>query len=121
MGRELSLIQMGEVLIVSIPSERCEQSLAGISERVLRVIDRHLPRGVIFDLSGVASLDAFGIGLLSDLVASCRFMGSSVSMVGVRPAAALACADLGVALSGAHIARTLDDALADLEGRCRSR
>ena len=116
MDSDVSLLDLGGVLIVSIPPEVHDQLMLVLRERVLQRVARGAPRGIVLDLGGVGQLDAFSAGALADLASMCGVLGCPAVVVGMRAAVANSLVRIGMTLPDLRAARTLASAIDQIDG-----
>jgi rsbT antagonist protein RsbS len=110
-GNDIYVIKARDVLIVTMPPDPEDSTVTALQERVLGAMDRHLPRGVILDLSLVETLDSFFARTVSDTAEMVTLMGGRTIVVGMQPAVAVTATQMGLTLNNIETALTVDQAL----------
>jgi rsbT antagonist protein RsbS len=87
-----------------------------MQEHVLEAMERHQPRGLVVDISGVDTVDSFFARTLSETAKMVALMGGQTVIAGMRPSVAITTTQLGLTLGNAHTALDVDQA-ADLLDR----
>ncbi len=57
-GLSISVIRVRDILMVTIPADPNDSTIAALQESVLGGIERHAARGLILDISLVDTLDS---------------------------------------------------------------
>ena len=110
-GNDISVIKVRDVLIVTMPADKDDSTVTDLQERVLQAMERHLPKGVILDISSVETLDSFFARTLSETAEMVMLMGGGTVVVGMRPAVAVTSTQMGLTLGKIATAVTVDLAL----------
>jgi len=110
-GNDISVIKVRDVLIVTMPPDPDDSTVTALQEKVLGAMERHLPKGVILDISAVETLDSFFARTISETAQMVTLMGGRTIVVGMRPAVAVTCTQMGLSLGGIETALTVDRAL----------
>ena len=72
-------------LVINLTEERDHHSTEKIRRRADYEIQRHIPRKVIFNFSGVTFMDSAGIGMVIGRYKLITMLGGAVSMINVKP------------------------------------
>jgi anti-anti-sigma regulatory factor len=99
-------------LVVPLPAEVHEGTLAEILEEVLRRVEQERVTAVIVELSAVAVMDRAIFRALRDAVQTLRLLGAATVLAGFQPGVVAALVDLDLDLDDLHTARTVEQALA---------
>jgi rsbT antagonist protein RsbS len=78
------------------------------------VLEHGAARGVLLDLSTVATVDSFLARLIGAIAAASRLLGAETVVVGLQPAVALTLVELGLTLPGIRTALNAEKGLAIL-------
>jgi rsbT antagonist protein RsbS len=112
MGAEtLSVIKIKEILVVTLPSDPDDSTIAALQEKVLEAMERHQAKGVVLDVSAVETLDSFFARTVTETAQMIGIMGGRTIVVGMRPAVAITTTQIGLALGSIETALTVDRAL----------
>jgi len=112
MGPEtLSVIKIKEILVVTLPSDPDDSTVAALQEKVLAEMERHQAKGVVLDVSAVETLDSFFARTVTETAQMIGVMGGRTIVVGMRPAVAITTTQIGLALGSIETALTVDRAL----------
>jgi rsbT antagonist protein RsbS len=101
-----------EVVVASIQVDLDEEVLARFRQDLLRCIHETNSPGVIFDLSGLDTLDSQEFSALRDIIKMCSIMGAESVLVGIRPGVVSALIEAGADVDGLLAATHLDAAYA---------
>src|SRR5690348_8382308 len=110
-ARSLSVVKIREILIVTLPSDPDDSTVAALQEKVLMSMERHQAKGVVLDLSAVETLDSFFARTVAETAQMIGIMGGRTIVVGMRPAVAITTTQIGLALGSVETALTVDRAL----------
>jgi rsbT antagonist protein RsbS len=110
-ARSLSVVKIREILIVTLPSDPDDSTVAALQEKVLMSMERHQAKGVVLDLSAVETLDSFFARTVAETAQMIGIMGGRTIVVGMRPAVAITTTQIGLALGSIETALTVDRAL----------
>ena len=94
-GSEISVIKVRDVLIVTMPPDPDDSTVTSLQENVLGAMERHLPKGVILDISSVETLDSFFARTISETAQMVLLMGGRTIVVGMRPTVAVTATQMG--------------------------
>jgi rsbT antagonist protein RsbS len=102
------ILEIGDVLLVSIQIDLQDQSVVVLQEDLAERISVTGARGVIIDISGVEIVDSF-IGRMFTTIASIsRLFDADTVVVGMRPAVAITLVELGMTLGDVRTALNLE-------------
>jgi len=113
----ISVIKVKDTLLVTMPPDPDDSTIAALQERVLDSMDRHLAKGLILDISEVETLDSFFARTVTETAQMVMLMGGRTIIVGMRPAVAMTATQMGLKLGKIETALTVDRALDAIEGR----
>ena len=104
-----------DVVVASIQVDLDDDVLARLREELLRRIHETGSRAVIFDLSGLETLDSDEFAALRRIIATSTIMGAESVLVGLRPGVVSALIEAGADVDGMRAALNLDAAFALLQ------
>ena len=107
----ISVIKVRDVLMVTIPPDPDDTSMAALQEKVLQAMERCRASGVILDISAVETLDSYFARVLSETVQMVILMGGKTVIAGMQPSVAITTTQLGLTLGDAVTALNVDRAL----------
>ena len=120
MGTEsISVIKIRDVLLVTMPADPDDATVAALQERTLEAMDQHDVRGLVLDLSKVEILDSYFARTVAETAQMVGLMGGETIIAGMSPAVAITATELGVTLGKTRTALTIERAL-DMAGQPRN-
>ncbi|MEW6750094.1 MAG: STAS domain-containing protein [Candidatus Latescibacterota bacterium] len=116
-GERISVVRVRDTLLVSVPSDPDDGTVAALQDEVLRAMERHEARGVVMDISTVETLDSFFARTIAETADMISLMGGRTVIAGMRPSVAITITQLGLTLGRPQTALDVDRALDLLEER----
>lgn len=117
MNNELiSVIKVRNVLLVSMPADPDDSTVAALQERTLEAMSQHNVQGLVLDLSKVEILDSYFARTVSETAQMVGLMGGETIIAGMRPAVAITATELGITLGRTRTVMNVEQAL-ELAGR----
>jgi rsbT antagonist protein RsbS len=107
----ISVIKVRNVLLVTMPADPDDSTVAALQERTLEAMSQHDVRGLILDLSKVEILDSYFARTVAETAQMVGLMGGETIIAGMRPSVAITATELGVTLGKTRTAMTVDRAL----------
>ena len=107
----ISVIKVRDVLMVTMPADPDDSTVAALQEKVLSAMERHEAKGVVLDISSVDTFDSFFARTVSETAQMVTLMGGRTIVVGMRPAVAVTATQIGLTLGNIETALNLDRAL----------
>jgi len=107
----ISVVRVRDTLMVTLPADPDDVTVATLQEEVLRAMERYRPRGLVLDISGVETLDSFFVRTVTETSHMVGLMGGRTVIAGMRPSVAITATQLGLTLHGTLTALTVDRAL----------
>ena len=112
MSDAISVIKLRDILMVTMPSDPDDSTVAALQEKVLNSMERYAQtRGLILDISAVDTLDSFFARTVSETAQMVMLMGGRTIIVGMRPAVAMTTTQTGIKLGTIETALSVDRAL----------
>ena len=111
-AESISVIKMGNVLLLTVPSDPDDETVSALQERVLEAMVRYEAKGLVLDISTVETLDSFFARTVAETVQMVGLMGGCTVLSGMRASVALTSTQLGLKLGQALTALDVDRALA---------
>ena len=112
----ISVIRVRNVLLVTMPSDPDDSTIAALQERTLDAMSAEHVRGLVLDLSKVEILDSYFARTVAETAQMVGLMGGETIIAGMRPSVAITATELGVTLGRTRTVMTVDRAL-DLAGQ----
>ena len=107
----ISVIKVRDVLMVTMPPDPDDSTVAALQENVLNAIERYSAKGLILDISSVETLDSFFARTVSETAQMVKLMGGRTIIVGMQPAVAVTATQMGLTLSNIETTLNVDLAL----------
>ena len=107
----VSVVKIRQILLVSMPSDPDDSTVAALQENVLAAMERFGAKGLIFDISSVETLDSYFARVISETAQMITLMGGRTIIVGMQPAVAVTATQMGLTLNDIETALTVDRAL----------
>lgn len=112
----ISVVKIRNVLLVTMPADPDDSTVAALQDRTLDAMDKHNVRGLVLDLSKVEILDSYFARTVSETAQMVGLMGGDTIIAGMRPSVAITATELGVTLGRTRTVMNVDHAL-ELAGR----
>ena len=113
----ISVIKMGNVLMLTVPPDPDDETVSALQDRVLEAMVRYEAKGLVLDISTVETLDSFFARTVAETVQMVSLMGGRTVLSGMRACVALTATQLGLKLGDAFTALDVDRALTLLAGK----
>lgn len=110
-AESVSVIKVRDVLLVTMPADPDDSTVASLQEKTLEAMDQHDVKGLILDLSRVEILDSYFARTVAETAQMVGLMGGETIIAGMRPAVAITATELGVTLGKTRTALNVDRAL----------
>ena len=108
----ISVIKVGAVLLVTMPSDPDDATVSALQDRALNAMEQHNVRGLILDRSKVEILDSYFARTVAETAQMVSLMGGETIIAGMRPAVAITATELGVTLGKTRTVLNVERALA---------
>src|SRR5215475_6094000 len=116
----ISIIKVRKVLLVSMPADPDDSTVAALQERTLDAMSKEDVRGLVLDLSKVEILDSYFARTVAETAQMVGLMGGETIIAGMRPSVAITATELGVTLGRTRTVMNVERAL-DLAGQSERR
>jgi rsbT antagonist protein RsbS len=120
-GRSISVLKVRSVLLVAMPTDPDDGTVAALQEEVLQAMERYRPTGLLLDISTVETLDSFFARTVAETSQMVALMGGRTVIAGMRPSVAITATQLGLTLGATMTALSVDRALDMLSNPPRRR
>jgi rsbT antagonist protein RsbS len=107
----ISVIKVRDILMVTMPPDPDDSTVAALQEKVLEAMERHAGKGLILDISSVETLDSFFARTVSETAQMVTLMGGRTIIAGMQPAVAVTATQMGLTLNNIETALSVDRAL----------
>jgi rsbT antagonist protein RsbS len=112
----IAVMRVRNVLMVTVPQDAGDETIAALQERVLQSMDREKTKGLVVDISTVETLDSYFARTVVETARMVSLMGGRTVVAGMRPSVAITATQLGLKLGDAATALNVDSALTMLDG-----
>lgn len=112
---EVTILKMGENIIVPIQVELHDRAAVKLQEEILARIESTGVSGLLIDVSAVTIVDSFLGRLLGETARMASLMGAVTVLVGMKKEVVMTLIQLGMIITDLHTALNLEDGLALLE------
>jgi rsbT antagonist protein RsbS len=116
----ISLVRVRNVLLVTMPSDPDDSTIAALQERTLDAMSNQNVHGLVLDLSKVEILDSYFARTVAETAQMVGLMGGNTIIAGMRPSVAITATELGVTLGRTRTVMTVDRAL-DLAAQAQAK
>jgi rsbT antagonist protein RsbS len=110
MSDAISVIKIRDLLMVTMPSDPDDSTVAALQEKVLNAMEREAGKGLILDISSVDTLDSFFARTVAETAQMVMLMGGRTIIVGMRPAVAMTTTQMGLNMGKVETALTVERA-----------
>jgi rsbT antagonist protein RsbS len=108
---EVTILKMGENIIVPIQVELHDRAAVKLQEEILRKIEKTEASGLIIDISAISVVDSFLGRLIGETAKMAKVMGAETVIAGIRKEVVITLIQLGMTLKDLHTALNMEDAL----------
>ena len=114
MGGNIAVLHLGDTILVSVPPDPDDDTVAQLQLEVLGAMERTNAQGLILDISTVETVDSYFARTISETVHMVQLMGGVTVLSGMRASVAVTTTQLGLNLGGTATALDVDRALEKL-------
>jgi rsbT antagonist protein RsbS len=111
MSTAISVVKVRDILLVTMPPDPDDSTVAALQERVLTAMERHASAALILDIAAVDTLDSFFARTVAETAQMVTLMGGRTIIVGMQPAVAITATQMGLTLGNTETALNVDRAL----------
>ena len=104
MQDRISILQLEELLLVTIQVDMHDRLALQLQDDLTTKISDTGAKGVLIDISGLEVVDSFIGRVLSNISTMARVLDAKTVVVGMQPAVAITLVELGLSLKGVHTA-----------------
>ena len=113
----ISILQMGEFLLVTIQVDMHDQLAMVLQDDLTNKISKTGAKGVLIDISSLDIVESFIGRMLANISGMARVLDAETVVVGMQPAVAITLVELGLPLEGVHTALNVEKGMALLQRR----
>ena len=115
MSERVPVLQIGDVLLVSIQTDLDDQAVLNLQDDLAARVVESEAHGVVIDITAVDIVDSYVGRMLATIASISRMLDAETVVVGMRPAVAITLVELGLSLGGVRTALTLEKGLRVLD------
>ncbi len=104
----IPILQMGQVLLVTIQVDMQDQMAMALQDDLANKISHTGAKGVLIDISALEIVDSFVGRMLGSISGISRIMDATTVVVGMQPAVAITLVELGLSLDGVRTALNVE-------------
>jgi len=112
---EVTILKMGENIIVPIQVELHDRAALKLQEDILKKIEETGSSGLIIDVSAVSVVDSFLGRLLGETAKMAGLIGAETVLVGMKKEVVITLIQLGMVIKDLHTALNIEDGMMLLE------
>jgi rsbT antagonist protein RsbS len=109
---EMTILKIGDYLIVPIQTELHDMAANSLQENILKRIEKTGARGLIIEVGSVGIIDSFMGRILVDTAKMAGLMGSETVIVGMKKEVVMTLLQLGLMMQNLHTALDIEDGIA---------
>jgi rsbT antagonist protein RsbS len=110
----IAVLHLSDILLVSVPPDPDDDTVALLQLEVLRALERTNALGLVLDISTVETVDSYFARTVSETVHMVQLMGGVTVLSGMRASVAVTTTQLGLNLGGTATALDVDRAMVKL-------
>src|ERR1051325_12010453 len=110
-NNNISVIKVRDILMVTMPPDPDDSTVAALQEKVLGAMERYTAKGLILDIASVDTMDSFFARTVAETAQMVMLMGGRTIIVGMQPAVAITATQMGLTLNNIETALNVDRAL----------
>jgi rsbT antagonist protein RsbS len=118
---EVPILKQQHYLIATVQAALTDADLTHLRDALVERVGRFRSHAVIVDVTALDVMDSFASRTLRDLAYMIRLRGAETVIVGIQPEVAFAMVQLGLNLEGVATALDLEEGLAFLNHKGKSR
>ena len=107
----ISVLRLGGVLIVTVPSDPDDDTISDLQVRVLQAMEGSPALGLVLDISTVQTVDSFFARTITETVQMVALMGGITVLSGMQASVAVTTTQLGLTLGTIPTALDIDRAM----------
>jgi rsbT antagonist protein RsbS len=118
---EVPILKQQHYLIATVQAALTDADLTHLRDALVERVGKFRSHAVIVDVTALDVMDSFASRTLRDLAYMIRLRGAETVIVGIQPEVAFAMVQLGLNLEGVATALDLEEGLAFLNHKRKSR
>lgn len=109
-AENVSVIKLGNLLLVTVPSDPDDETIIVLQNKVLEAMEKYQVKGLILDISTVETMDSFFARTVAETAQMVGMMGGKTVIAGMNVSVAITTIQLGLTLGNAMTALDVDKA-----------
>lgn len=114
MSNGISVMRLGGILMVTVPADPDDDTVADLQVQVLSAMEKSSAQGLILDISTVETVDSFFARTITETVQMVGLMGGITVLSGMQASVAVTATQLGLRLESIPTALNVDRAMLKL-------
>lgn len=114
MSNGISVMRLGGILMVTVPADPDDDTVADLQVQVLSAMEKSSAQGLILDISTVETVDSFFARTITETVQMVALMGGITVLSGMQASVAVTATQLGLRLESIPTALNVDRAMLKL-------
>jgi rsbT antagonist protein RsbS len=114
MTSDIAVLRLADILLVSVPPDPDDDTVAGLQMQLLRAMETSDARGLVLDMSTVEIIDSYFARTISETIQMVTLMGGVTVISGISAAASITTTQLGLRIGAAATALDVNRALTKL-------
>ncbi len=111
----ISVIRVHDVLLITVPPDPDDETIAVLQEKVLLAMQRFEAKGLVLDISTVETVDSYFARTIAETSSMVALMGGNTVIAGMQASVAITVTQLGLTLGNTRTALDVDRALGMLQ------
>ena len=111
----ISVIRVHDVLLITVPPDPDDETIAVLQEKVLLAMQRFEAKGLVLDISTVETVDSYFARTIAETSSMVALMGGNTVIAGMQASVAITVTQLGLTLGNTRTALDVDRALGLLQ------
>jgi rsbT antagonist protein RsbS len=113
----IPILRIGDFLLITIQFDVYDQLASTLQDDLTTKITELKAKGVLIEISSLDIVDSFLGRTLANTAAMARVLGAETVVVGMQPAVAITLVELGLDMSGVHMALDVEKGMEMLRNR----
>lgn len=114
-AEEIPIIPLENDFLISFQGDIRDDQLADLKTRLFETLSQENSRSVMFDVSGLSTMDSYMARLLNELARGANLNGVEAVLVGIQPEIAMALVEMGLSIPEVRAESDVAEALKQLE------
>ena len=110
-AESVSIIKIRDLLMVTVPPDPDDETVSMLQDKVLHNMERYDVKGLVLDISTVATLDSYFARTIVETAEMVGLMGGRTVIAGMQPGVAIPATQLGLTFGNLLTSLDVDRAL----------